>query len=428
MGKLKEKYIPYWSGRPLLLFIILIIIHAALYIIVKLVELNYNFKEIPANWKEISQSVLTFDISNTTDLIAIVFGLTAGVLTLVGLVSLFISIDSQHKIQKARELKWEIDALRIKYSSHEYENIAKQFHEKFFLYKNILDSNGKSKKNYTFNFIELVNKSLLGVIFLWFITPILLTVLSDYSFLESIFIGIVTVIVIILLFSFYIFLDKLKDIKKIAELEDPADYLDGVKYKDLDSIFWFSSTLKLKLKLDYPSNKFSIRVGTPFEFTNFKIKHLIRFVSIDGKMVGGTYYNSDSPDIINISSEESIKDNNQYWYTLNGNENSDFSVDPIAEVHAGILVEVNSKEAKDNIFIRFKEVSPFTKKEDLKSMLYSGWDIYPFQLYRNVEIGDIGKFFGQIFKFDDRPNEETISDKLDTIIKLLNEIPEEEEA
>ncbi|BCC60818.1 hypothetical protein OCD85_01220 [Bacillus pacificus] len=127
--------------------------------------------------------------------LTIIFGLTAGILGLVGLLAIFISLNSQHNIQKARELYWQLknfhfeDYLdkvrnlnkRSKFSNEdqntsntaidmlddidERKNLSNQFTSNFSLYD--LTFHNKTNK-FTSSIIKLTTQIILLVVFIWF--------------------------------------------------------------------------------------------------------------------------------------------------------------------------------------------------------------------------------------------------------------------
>ena len=73
--------------------------------------------------------------TNQGIILTILFGLSSGILALVGLVSIFISINNQHKIQKARELIWEIMVLPSE--KNNTNHIGKKLFNKLWMYKDL---------------------------------------------------------------------------------------------------------------------------------------------------------------------------------------------------------------------------------------------------------------------------------------------------
>ncbi|MBR8644252.1 hypothetical protein KEH51_05210 [[Brevibacterium] frigoritolerans] len=90
-------------------------------------------------------------------------GFTGGVIALVGLIAIFVSLNSQHNLQKCRELYWNMASMSIK---DDFTN----FYETFSLYKSIYEEGPKEK--YTIQIITLARISILAVICVWGVTSL----------------------------------------------------------------------------------------------------------------------------------------------------------------------------------------------------------------------------------------------------------------
>lgn len=203
---------------------------------------NSNFLKTVNQHKSDIVEIIGIVAEGDIGVLGILFSLTAGILTLVGLTSIFVSIDSQQRLQKARELYWEISSLIIKYNSKDYEGLSKNFEEKFFMYKKIMSDS--TSKSYTSKIIKLSMNSLRCVIYFWILTPFLLPP-TDNKIIQ--FVAVCTIVVLIILIRFFIFLEGLLDIKKVANLPDPIEFLDGDDGKE-NALFWLASTSRLIIK------------------------------------------------------------------------------------------------------------------------------------------------------------------------------------
>ncbi|KAA9011780.1 hypothetical protein [Niallia endozanthoxylica] len=201
-------------------------------------------------------------ITNTSDIIAFVFGLIACVFTLVGLLSIFISITSQHNIQKCRELLWELKV----------EENPNQILKKLGLYGDII----KEKTQFTSNVISISTFSIWVAIAT--IGILNLALLNKFTKSESIILGIFSALMIGALFAFSILLLKLKSITKISNLPSLEELL------DVDTESYEVNSLRLASKLismhviiyDKKSNNdrmpcFGFAINSPFEFKNIRV-------------------------------------------------------------------------------------------------------------------------------------------------------------
>ncbi|MFP3668960.1 hypothetical protein SB717_27870 [Priestia sp. SIMBA_032] len=81
---------------------------------------------------------------HTSDVLAIMFGLTGTIIALVGLIALFISLNTQHILQKCRELYWEM--VSISYKEEIYDNF--QNRERHYKELSELDNENSLDKGY----------------------------------------------------------------------------------------------------------------------------------------------------------------------------------------------------------------------------------------------------------------------------------------
>lgn len=64
--------------------------------------------------------------SNPDLILNLLFGITGGLLTLVGLISIFVTLNTQHNIQRAKEILWSLQSLEIDFPDNN-ETKAKKF-------------------------------------------------------------------------------------------------------------------------------------------------------------------------------------------------------------------------------------------------------------------------------------------------------------
>ena len=136
-------------------------------------------------------------------LITILFGFTSGVIALVGLIAIFVSLNSQQNLQKCRELYWNMSSMSIR-------DDFTDFYETFSLYKSIFEEGPKEK--FTKQIITTARLSILAVICVWGITSVY--VINQFFIGEYIVLILAYLICIYILFRFSLYLDKLKNIMK----------------------------------------------------------------------------------------------------------------------------------------------------------------------------------------------------------------------
>ncbi|MBM7570161.1 hypothetical protein [Aquibacillus albus] len=148
--------------------------------------------------------------------ISIVFGLTSGILTLLGLIAIFVSLNSQHNVEKARETIWEL----MKYPHKHMEfrtNLAKQkeireeINYHLFIYKNIMSGG----RDFTSKIIQISKIIIWAVCIIW-LTSLYFVTNKDST--EFYYILASTVLVILIMLTFIWILTKLKNIPQISKL------------------------------------------------------------------------------------------------------------------------------------------------------------------------------------------------------------------
>ncbi len=70
----------------------------------------FNTEMFLVNILDLLDFKVTYDNGNTFDsLISLITGISGGLLSLVGLIAIFLSINTQHNMERAREILWELD-------------------------------------------------------------------------------------------------------------------------------------------------------------------------------------------------------------------------------------------------------------------------------------------------------------------------------
>ncbi|NGZ77709.1 hypothetical protein [Saccharibacillus alkalitolerans] len=214
-----------------------------------------------------------FTLVHQSDIIAYLFGITLGILTLVGFAAVFVSINSQHKAQKARETYWELASFPYSFSNYKDENIGKLIFQKVNLYNNIITPADKN----TTKIIDWIRHSLLSVSIVWSI--FLLILAANLHLIEYILIFVPTVLIISLFYFFTRYLNNLKNIKKVAGLFSIEEIFDvGNISCDIPTPSLAAISSRLRIARE-EKNLYSISVGFPVPFNNFVVRPIITGVN-----------------------------------------------------------------------------------------------------------------------------------------------------
>lgn len=230
-----------------------------------------------------------FTLHNQSDVITVVFGATTGLLTLVGLISIFVSINRQHKVEKARELYWDLASLPYQYSDYKDDKIGKKIYHIFSLYETIIKPTG----DFTAKVIIMAKGSIIFVSLAW--TSMLLFLMPTLYLFEYVYVIIIIVAVVFFFFAFYIFLDKLLHINSLANLPITEQLLDADN-KNYDVQVISLAGIAMKLKIVIMDDIYRVSVGFPVPFVEFFIKPIIT-----GRRIGQK--KDDLPEIIKLDND-----------------------------------------------------------------------------------------------------------------------------
>jgi uncharacterized membrane protein len=181
----------------------------------------------------------------------VLFGITSGILSLIGLVAIFVSLTSQLKIQKLRESYWGM----ISSSRQEYnpEKISRLMSNKIKEYGIIY----KEEDTFMKTVVQICQKGILLVVFLWLIYA---SFIADLDFQGTVIISTFTIGGIYILLLFYGVLGHLNDISYISGLEKVEEILDVKGKSAVESIFLLPTNLKLQLVPSH-TNPFTYQNG-----------------------------------------------------------------------------------------------------------------------------------------------------------------------
>lgn len=195
--------------------------------------------------------------------LTIIFGLTSGILTLVGITSIFVSINSQHNIQKGRELVWKIMSLPLEANNYTDVLIAEKMCQYYWLYKDIVGTS----KNFTKNIIYITQFAIAVVGLFW---------VSCLWFFFSAFYVILVGLSVIILILYILAIRKLNDITQIADLPIYNNLLDGNAHLRLNihvpALAAYGATITIR---EGDSFDFDVIIGTNLPFFNLKVSTII---------------------------------------------------------------------------------------------------------------------------------------------------------
>jgi hypothetical protein len=143
-----------------------------------------------------------------SDVLTIIFGITGGLLTIVGLISIFVSLNTQHSVEKIKDL-----LIEMKGSSYAEADMS-NFYKDYLSYKEILKEGIPEKV--TKRIIRLAIFSLAIVLIFWILTS--LFYMNIFIFFLTTFSGIIIVI-------FIKHLWKLHNTSKSLNFPDPQLFL-----------------------------------------------------------------------------------------------------------------------------------------------------------------------------------------------------------
>lgn len=262
-------------------------------------------------------------MEHPNEVIAIIFGLIASVLTLVGLISIFVSLNSQYNIQKSRELYWGLLQ----------ETKKETIKNKLSLYNDILGGNEK----FTPKVIRLVLFTIATVIIL---STILITALwAVFNTTEKIIIVSGAVVIYALLIWFGVILLKLKNIEIVSDLPSVKKMLDGHEDTKVKTSVLVSQTLIPEFKIRNDNFSFKVWVTLPVNNVKVYLSSLTVFSTINGKFDFDEFTWEEVP-----WTQRHLYNNKEIIYEI-GSNNFNVESDKLSEVitngvdHEAILIE-----------------------------------------------------------------------------------------
>jgi len=202
------------------------------------------------------------------DTIGLLLAINTGILSLVGLTSIFISMNSQHNVQRSREILWSIFTLPYKKNLFlEQGTIGQEAFRNYILYEQIINEKNSFLNN-VITFSQMV-LAFSGLIWTTIVLNILRKSLSATDRGVLLF-GLFLAICFLLYFIFKI-LDNLKSISKVGQLPTVEELLDA------DSLTINSNVITLaavssRLKIVNSD----VYLGFPILFKNLRVEMSVR--------------------------------------------------------------------------------------------------------------------------------------------------------
>ncbi|MCD5324164.1 MULTISPECIES: hypothetical protein [Pontibacillus] len=233
-------------------------------------------KEIDQKITAIYKMLADEKVNYSQDMLTVVFGLTGGLLALVGLISIFVSLNSQHMIQKLREVMWGIMDIPTKYNTYDSGEIYKEFRDKFRIYEQIFDKQGT---DFTNTILRVTGFTLYFTVFVWLVLGVSYLYESKFQLYKLFLIGLPILVATLIILGFARLLSNLSDYRVVSKLPKPSEFLSGKltfnKEKDSAEVFsvYIAAILsKVYLKTCTTSKSYKLAVGLPFKFTEMEIK------------------------------------------------------------------------------------------------------------------------------------------------------------
>lgn len=200
------------------------------------------------------------------DILSVVFNISTSILTLVGLVTIFVSINAQHRIQRCREILWELMELPYQCWNNrghfEYNfSLEQGIRQRFLAYKEVLNS-GRA-----FNYVIVLFSFAIITAVSSMITATILGLGTDYfqSPQETAFLLRVVVIGVVMMLAFGLLILSLARITLIASLPSLTNLIDaGAIRTGIPSVLFAAITMRV-----IPTNPLLVRF--PFPFRNLEV-------------------------------------------------------------------------------------------------------------------------------------------------------------
>jgi hypothetical protein len=190
-----------------------------------------------------------FHITDGGLTITILFGISSGILALLGLVAIFVSINSQHKIQKCKESYW--DMLTAPRQENNPRKISESLSKALKTYSIIYQNEDKFMA-------KVISVCKRGIIFVTMIWASCIGLLEVKQWVDTSLLLLMTFLGIYILLLFHKILSSLTDIGFIGELKSLEDLLDVERHPEIDSLYLLATNLRIVTGSNFIENAESI--------------------------------------------------------------------------------------------------------------------------------------------------------------------------
>lgn len=211
--------------------------------------------------------VITIRQEYSSEFLTIVFGITSVIGTFVGLITVFASIDIQHKVEKSKELLW---TLRDLHSEKEACNLPEDMRQKLVKLLRGYDFASSDEGQKSKTIISLAQATLLTIYSIWL--AIIFGLVSRYMLVEFYIILLLLLFVGGLLLRYYNYLGGLRDFRTMTELPTLSQLLDANYDKGLKGVAFASALLSATLfKPKKEERRVILSIGLSPSFYNFTL-------------------------------------------------------------------------------------------------------------------------------------------------------------
>lgn len=319
---------------------------------------------------------------------SILLSFTSGILSLVGLMSIFISMNSQHNVQRSREILWSLAALPYKKDLFlEKGAIGKEVFRKYILYEQIINE----KQDFSKIIIGFAQIALVFCVLVWIILALDLLVLVA-PLLEKVLLvsGLLVTIIFVLYFVVKI-LGDLKSTSKVGKLPTVLEIIDADRVNiglSIITLAAISSCLRII--------RSTIYLGFPLPFKNIGIN--LSVLNFNEKCVQQTIGNrfenfkNHKESFKKLETNEfKLMEDDYCWYSV-------YTLKDVGEHDKGVLVTVEMRSNEGLVKAEFYvEDLPGDSESSLSIFPYSFSEQFinrvseldPFSIYSERSSGDI---------------------------------------
>lgn len=259
--------------------------NSAIVLVTGLITLSFPLYDVWVKSKSSEFNIATYLIfSDFTSALTLSFGISAGILSLVGLLSVFLSLNSQQRLYKAREIIWELLSLCSSYNQVDpnKKNLGPLVKEKTNLYKAVINLKG----DITNSAIKLTRISVFAVLLIWtlcmYFTP------TNQTRVDMLFYSLTLLIAAYLLTKYVDILSDLNDLTKVGgvpsyeQLMDASYIKSDIKTNDIiliSMIATYRRYIDIEKPYEYDEESNTINYD-PAEYYQFTLLWPIQFTGV----------------------------------------------------------------------------------------------------------------------------------------------------